>query len=61
MKISIEKSGLQNIRVYEILQCTSLWNKHCSFNALPPVPSSTQHHNDGVACVVLKVGQSGTG
>ena len=58
------KWGLQMIRAYELLEIlwyTLLWNKHFSYYALPPVSSSTRHHSDGVTCVVVEVGQGGTG
>ena len=39
----------------------TFWKNHCPHYTFPPVFSSSGHHSDGVACVVLEVGQGGTG
>ena len=40
-------------------QYTLLWKEDCPHYTIPPVSSSSSHHSDGVACVVLEVSESG--
>ena len=50
---------LNTVRKVPAIKYTLLCKKHCPCYTLPLVFSSSGHHSDGVALVVLEVSESG--